>query len=249
MNSWRLLPPYDAGASAQAFRSLDAVFALKGEKIARDPLSEVLRVSVGEQRYYLKRYHGAGKNPLRLWFGRPRVQAEWENLLAFQRWGIATAPVVAHGLERRWGAFRRGALITAELPATSDLAQLAAAADPRLRNPRWLDSVVSQLARATRILHAHRFAHNDLKWRNVLVSDGEDPELFLIDCPSGSYWWGPLLRYRIIKDLACLDKVAKYQLSRSWRLRFYLRYREQRRLTAADKDIIRRILRFFDGRE
>jgi hypothetical protein len=41
-------------------------------------------------------------------------------------------------------------------------------------------------------------------------------------CPAGTFWWGPFLRYRIVKDLACLDKVAKYHLSRTQRLRFYL---------------------------
>ena len=76
-----------------------------------------------------------------------------------------------------------------------------------------------------------------------------DPKLFLIDCPTGSFWWGPLLRYRIIKDLACLDKVAKYKLSRSQRLRFYLRYRGRVSLNDSDKRRIRQIVRFFEGRE
>ena len=73
--------------------------------------------------------------------------------------------------------------------------------------------------------------------------------VYLIDCPAGSFWWGPMLRYRIIKDLACLDKVAKYQLTRSQRLRFYLQYRGRRRLSARDKRCIRRIVGFFEGRE
>jgi hypothetical protein len=35
----------------------------------------------------------------------------------------------------------------------------------------------------------------------------------LIDCPNGDFWRGFWLKYRITKDLACLDKVAKYHLS------------------------------------
>lgn len=244
--SWTLTaacPP----SAAQAFESLDAVFALTGERIARDPLSEVIRVEVDGLRYYVKRYHGAGKNPLRLWFGRPRVQAEWENLLAFQAWGIPTAQVVGYGLERRCGAFARGALITAELRGTADLAHLARTHDARLRDRRWVARVSAQVADATRRMHAQRFAHNDLKWRNLLVD--EDARLYLIDCPSGEFWFGPFLRYRIVKDLACLDKVAKYQLSRTQRLRFYLDYAQKPRLEAADKRRIRHILRFFEGRE
>ncbi len=93
------------------------------------------------------------------------------------------------------------------------------------------------------------FAHNDLKWRNLLVTHGERPQVYLIDCPSGGYWWQPFLSYRIVKDLACLDKVAKYHLTRTQRLRFYLDYAQHARLTAGDKKRVRRIVKFFEGRE
>ncbi len=46
-----------------------------------------------------------------------------------------------------------------------------------------------------------------------------------------------MLRYRITKDLACLDKVAKYHLSATQRLRFYLQYRQRTRLNASDKNV------------
>ena len=68
-------------------------------------------------------------------------------------------------------------------------------------------------------------------------------------CRSGDFWRGFWLKYRITKDLACLDKVAKYQLSATQRLRFYLQYRNRTRLNAADKKRIRHVVRFFEGRE
>lgn len=231
---------------ARAFADLDAVFALSGERITRDPLSEVIRVEIEGTRYYVKRYHGAGKG-LRRYIGRPRVKAEWQNLKRFAKWGIPTAPIAAHGLERRAGMFTRGALITRELENTADLADLATCNDPRLSDARWVDVVSRQLASATRALHDHHFTHNDLKWRNLLVDDQE--RLFFIDCPTGAFWWGPLLRRRITKDLACLDKVAKYKLTRSQRLRFYLQYRGRERLNDADKQRIRQIVGYFEGRE
>ena len=117
----------------------------------------------------------------------------------------------------------------------------------RLRDAGWVDGVSRQLARATRALHDHHFAHNDLKWRNLLVN--EQAELFLIDCPTGSFWWGPFLRYRVIKDLACLDKVASKVLTRSQRLRFFLQYRGRERLSSGDKRRVRQIVKFFEGRE
>ncbi|WP_287030825.1 lipopolysaccharide kinase InaA family protein [Pseudomonas sp. UBA6310] len=244
MAGWKLDSSH-AGLSAH-FGNLEAVFALEGERLTRDPLSEVIRVEVDGVRYYVKRYWGAGKG-VRRYLGRPRVKAEWQNLKHFARWGIPTATVVGWGLERSGGAFLRGALITRELPNTHDLAWLANNHDPRLRDRRWVDGVSRQLAAATRILHDHSFAHNDLKWRNLLVDDRG--ELFFIDCPGGTFWRGALLRRRIVKDLACLDKVAKYTLSRTQRLHFYLRYAGVTRLGASDKQRIRQVLTYFEGRE
>lgn len=244
MAGWMLDNEYQA-LSAD-FGSLEAVFALQGERLTKDPLSEVIRLERDGVRYYVKRYWGAGKG-LRRYLGRPRVKAEWQNLKNFAKWGVPTAAVVAYGLERQCGRFVRGALITRELAGTEDLALLAKRDDPRLRDSRWVDGVSRQLARATRVMHDHHFTHNDLKWRNLLVN--ERAELFFIDCPTGAFWWGPLLRYRMTKDLACLDKIAKYKLSRSQRLRFYLQYRGCTSLQGGDKAQIRQIVDFFEGRE
>lgn len=244
MAGWTLDPAY-ADLSAD-FGTLASVFALEGERLTQDLLSEVIRIERNGVRYYVKRYSGAGKG-LRRFVGRPRVKAEWQNLMLFRRWGIPTAPIVAYGLERRSGAFLRGAMITRELEQTEDLALLANTGDARLHDRRWVQDVSLQLARSTRAMHDRGFAHNDLKWRNLLV----DPQrrLYLIDCPTGAFWRGPFLQRRIVKDLACLDKVAKYQLTRTQRLRFYLQYSGQQKLDMRDKARVRAVLKFFEGRE
>ena len=255
MKRWWLNPDYANGEAERLFGTLDATFATKGEQVAKSPVSRVLRVTADGKRYYVKRYLGNGKNAVRRWFGLrglvapQRVVKEWKNLLLFRKWGIPTATLVGYGLERKYGSFVRGALITEEIPNTTDLERLATASDPCLRDRRWMAQVLRQVANITRTLHAAGFAHNDLKWRNLLVDGGGSPTVYLIDCPSGGMWWGVFLKYRIIKDLACLDKVAKYQLSRSQRLRFYLDYTGQRRLGVEDKQRIRKILAFFEGRE
>ncbi|MFK0087211.1 lipopolysaccharide kinase InaA family protein [Pseudomonas sp. NPDC090755] len=244
MAGWTLAPGYQALAAD--FGSLEAVFALKGERLTHDPLSEVIRVERDGVNYYVKRYIGAGKG-LRRYLGRPRIKAEWQNLKQFAKWDIPTAEVVAWGLERRGLAFGRGAMITRELPRTEDLSALAERKDPRLADRGWVDHISRQLARHTRMMHDHHFTHNDLKWRNLLVDDRA--MLFFIDCPTGDFWRSFMLRYRITKDLACLDKVAKYHLSATQRLRFYLQYRRRERLNASDKRRIRHIVTFFEGRE
>ncbi|UVJ44437.1 heptose kinase [Pseudomonas sp. LS1212] len=244
MAGWTLEPPY--AHLAADFGTLDAVFALQGERLTHDPLSEVIRVEREGVNYYVKRYTGAGKG-LRRYLGRPRVKSEWQNLKRFAKWGIPTAEVVAWGLERRGAAYARGAMITRELPCTEDLSALALRKDPLLANAAWVDRISRQLAHHTRAMHDHHFTHNDLKWRNLLVDDQDT--LYFIDCPNGAFWRGFLLRYRITKDLACLDKVAKYHLSATQRLRFYLQYRKRARLNASDKRRIRHIVTFFEGRE
>jgi len=244
MAGWNLDPHY--AQLAADFGSLDAVFALEGERITYDLMTELIRVERAGVRYYVKRYRHGGKG-LRPYLARPRVKAEWQNLRRFAKWGIPTLTIVAWGLERHAGAFVRGAVITRELVGTEDLAMMAYREDPRLRDAAWVRETSRKVAEITRHLHDHHFTHNDLKWRNLLV----DPagEVYLIDCPCGSFWWGPVLRYRITKDLACLDKVAKRVLSRTQRLRFYLQYRDRRRLNASDKRRIRQIVEFFEGRE
>jgi hypothetical protein len=244
MSGWTLEPAYSD--LAEDFGSLEAVFALQGEQVTLDPLSELVRVERNGVSYYVKRYVSAGKG-LRRYLGKPRVKAEWQNLKRFAKWGIPTAEVVAWGLERRGATYDRGAMITRELPHTEDLNALAERRDPKLADRAWVDHVSQQLAAYTRTMHDHRFTHNDLKWRNLLVDD--HAQLFLIDCPNGAFWRGFWLKYRITKDLACLDKVAKYHLSATQRLRFYLQYRQRTRLDAADKKRIRHVVRFFEGRE
>lgn len=245
MTGWTLKPDYQHLHAD--FGSLEQVFALEGERITRDSESELIRIEREGVVYYVKRYRSNGKH-WRNWLPHTRIRAEWENLQRFIQWGIPTAEVVAFGLEREsFGRFRRGAMITREIPGADDLATLARQGDPCLKDVRWIDEIGRQIADFARIMHQHGFVHNDLKWRNILI-DGQ-PRAYLIDCPTGGFWWGPFLQYRIIKDLACLDKVAKYQLSRTRRLRFYLNYVQRKRLTAADKKRIGKIIVFFAGRE
>ncbi|MDO8828024.1 lipopolysaccharide kinase InaA family protein [Methylophaga sp.] len=234
---WRLTPQFQHLDAL--FGSLDKIFALEGEVITHERISGVIRISHQGRRYYVKRYVSGGKG-LRRFLGKPRIQSEWENLLWFAQQGIATAPVVAYGMETQWGLFQRGAMITEEIPVSEDLASLARADDPRLSDAKWVNKISLQAAQMLQKMHKNGFVHNDFKWRNLLVDDQD--RLYVIDCPLGAFWRGALLRYRCIKDLAMLDRVAKYKLTRSQRLRFYLQYRGHQQLTDADKYQLQKLL-------
>jgi hypothetical protein len=67
---------------------------------------------------------------------------------------------------------------------------------------------------------------NSESYPNILVTqESEKPQIYLIDCPAGQRWIGALRHYRLLKDIACLDKLAKQQLRRTQRMRFFLDYR------------------------
>jgi tRNA A-37 threonylcarbamoyl transferase component Bud32 len=248
LKNWTVTPDYVGTAAGKQFRSLEAAFAASGEVVSRDSLCSVIRVKVDTKKFYLKRYVGNGRTLIRRWFGlrgllpRQRVTQEWENLLDFERRHIPAARVVAYGMERHFGRFVRGAVITEEIPDTIDLAKIASNADIRMQSSQWLSSVSRQVAEIARTMHDAGFSHNDLKWRNILVDRSNPPKVYLIDCPRGYYWWSLFLQHRIVKDLVELHESARDHLSRTKMLRFYLDYRGHARLTPADKAQIRRIL-------
>ncbi|WP_448218814.1 lipopolysaccharide kinase InaA family protein [Endozoicomonas sp. 2B-B] len=245
---WTISQDYQNSPAASAFSSLDKVFALSGQPITKDTLSNVRRVEVDNTGYYVKRYTRAGKG-LRRYIGRSRIKAEWENMLFFHEIGVPAAPVVAYGEEKKHGVMTRGALITREVENTWNLKMLVDQDLPQLYSRQWMGIVISQVAAATRKLHENNFIHTDLKWRNILVTKTENPVIALIDCPAGAQMSGWLQKRNIVKDLACLDKVAKEVLSQSQRLSFYKQYAGVNRLNKSDKKLITKILGFFEGRE
>ena len=170
-----------------AFASLDAIFALNGLLVSKAPISEVIRVELEGRAYYVKRYWRGGKG-LRRWMGTPRIVCEYSNLQLFQSWQIPTPTIVAWGAQYRWGIFRRGALVSLELADCNDMASLAFQDHPLLKDKHWLSQLAEKIATYTRILHQHRFTHNDLKWRNMLVNS--QGQVFFIDCPCGGFWSG-----------------------------------------------------------
>ncbi|MDZ4097213.1 MAG: lipopolysaccharide kinase InaA family protein [Methylophilaceae bacterium] len=236
--NWQLAPEFEN--LRHLFGNLEAISTLHGEHITGERISNVIRVEHEGIRYYVKRYYIAGKG-LRRFFGKPRIQSEWENLLWFSQHGIPTVPVVAYGMKKYMGIFQFGALITQEATDTKDLAEIAKNRDPRLADAKWVRHISQQVADAMRIMHKNSFIHNDFKWRNLLVN--RQNQLFLIDCPLGDFWRGKLFEHRVIKEFATLDRVARYTLSNTQRLRFYLQYAQKNKLDEGDKDFIRKLFK------
>lgn len=247
---WRLCEV--SAAESQAFISFSGTWDNPGAKRDGNRMSSLVTVNIGSQKYYVKKYEERGKF-LRRFMGRSRVRAEWENVQRLIQMGIPTVRLVAYGEETRFMGVRKGMLVTEEIVGVTDLAGLVERGATCFARSSWIDHVIDRLSGYVRAMHRQGFVHNDLKWRNILVDFGDDTEVYIIDCPAGRKLDGflltPLLRRGVIKDLACLDKVARQVLSRTQRLKFYLGYAGMHKLDFAHKKQIRKILAFFDGRE
>ena len=88
------------------------------------------------------------------------------------------------------------------------------------------DSIIDQLSHFTRAMHAQHFYHQDLKWRNILARiDGDQTELFWIDCPKGDFTRSTIHQSRrALKDCATLDKLGRLHCTKEERLRFVAGY-------------------------
>ena len=246
--TWTVTDPWRKTTAGEAFSSFEKVFALSGEPISKNKESVIFSIEIENQRYYIKQYHTT--KGIRSWFGLSRIRQEARNQLWFSRIGLPAARVVAFGEEHILSRTIRGALITESLDNAKDLAWTAINRPDLFNNRQWVVQVVDQVAEITRTIHQHNFCHNDLKWRNILVlQDVDRPRTYLIDCPVGQRFFGPFLENRIIKDIACLDKVGRQVLSRTKRLRFFKKYREHDKITVDDRKFIQKVLLYFKGRD
>lgn len=201
--------------------------------------AEVRQLSVDGRELFLKKYWS--DTPRQLWsgmlrgtfFGRSKVRREFENLQQLRAWGLdAPAPVV-YGEQRRAGWLVRSFLVSEAVPAAVPLDAVVTGQRPA--------GLLPALAAMLRRLHERGFAHGDLYWRNILLSGGSLDHFYLIDAHRGGRWRRePAGRAR---DLAALDGPAPWYFRRSERLRFFLAYRQHRRLTTEDKTLVREVLR------
>jgi len=242
---WNILPDYKNTKFAELLKHFDDAYSYKGNYIS----GRVYKININNKNYYLKKFVIRKKLWVRF-LSFSKILTEYNNLALFHKLGIPAAKVAAYGQETIAWVVQRGLLITEGLSDCYDLAEIADNTPHLLHDADWFKKISRQLAEATRKMHQHQFAHSDFKWRNIMVdTKAEFPQIYLIDCPAGMRWYRPFLEYRIIKDLACLDKRGKYELSKKQRLEFYKDYAQCQKLTAKDKKRIRKILQFFHNRE
>lgn len=174
---------------------------------------------------YVKIYANL-KYPLQRYLRQGRAQNEVRNLLFFDTLQIPSPAVLAWGERRsRIGRILQEYIITEAVPGTVQLDQFVKKHCPDPGQP-VRRKIAERLGQWTRVMHDHKFTHEDLKWRNILVRDKNgEPELFWIDCPKGGFSKsGPKLERKKLKDCATLDKLAHIQCSKEEREAFVKAY-------------------------
>jgi tRNA A-37 threonylcarbamoyl transferase component Bud32 len=243
--TWRLAPKV-SDVERRAFANAEQTFKHRGGLINDSKTNFTQRVEVDGRFYYVKRYLRPGKY-LRRYFGWSRVSKEWRNAGWFSKNQISTPRQIAMGEGNRWFGRYWGVIVSEEASQTIDLRNIYQSHPELLGNRCWRIGMLHALAKVVGLMHGKRFIHNDLQWRNLLVSISAPTRIYMIDCPAGRSIYLLGNRRGVVRDLAFLDKMASVALSNTDRLRFYLKYRRIDRLRGRDKKEIGRILSFLEN--
>lgn len=178
-------------------------------------------------------------------FGRSMVRSEYENLEKLAGCGLRVPQLVAYGDHRFAGGVIHAFIITEEIPQAMGIDYLV---------NEWFDKqteeirkqkkseLIHEVALAVKKMHDHGFEHHDLFLRNMMISNKDMSQLYIMDAPRGYFWPAFIMRRRRVFDLATLDSAATQGFTRSQRLRFLHLYLGCNRLTKKDKKLVRKVL-------
>ena len=246
---------YEATLGKLGLTSIDAVFSFNaGKNLSKDnlaPFRSRLQFEIDKPSniFFLKRYD------------RPPITAQVKNWLSHRKRksysgfeveatrelaaeGIKTPKIICYG--EQWGLLfeKRSFIATEKIPNAEALERRL---PPYFEGPATRDNLrlrrdfIARLASFVKRFHQTKYRHRDLYFSHIYY--GSDGSFYLIDLARA---FKPMLsreRFRV-KDIAQLHYSApgKY-FSRTDRLRFYLRYAGQNKLTAKDKAFIRKVIR------
>lgn len=237
-----------AAFAAAGLERLDDLFGLSGgqrlDKASLPSWRERLRFELpGVGPLYLKRYAGppVGVQLRRILSGQARqstARIEWLRMQWLAKAGIEAVQPVALGEEMTGPWERRSAVVTAAVPGES--LESHGRRFPRRASRELIRSLASFVAR----FHQAGFIHRDLYLSHIFceTSDGR-PRFCLIDLTRvcrPRWRWG---RW-IVKELASLNySTPLVAATATDRLRFLRDYLGARRLSPAQRRLVRRVVR------
>ena len=235
--NWPLVPEADR----DLFESATSLLAAPKQQVTLDRRSGVSRLSAGAV-YYVKTFPARGSR-LKHAFGISRFQRELRNLDLFNKLGLNTPALVAHGQWSRPGLWQGAVLVTREVTGAKDLETIAEEGSLYRDGVAGVRAILDELALATRAMHETGFHHRDLKLRNILLRQAASrPELYFFDCPSGyrppAFMW----RRCVVRDLAHLERGLRGYLRAVDMLYLFKRYRNCETLSREDKALASDVL-------
>ena len=196
-----------------------------GTCVSESEITNCFRIELGDgHSVFFKRYTYPQKKQSRYWMRASKAQVEMFGYQQLRKLEIPTLKVIAFGESRSFGRLKAAYIITEGIDGSMDLQQFAREVWLKLAKPersqiylKLRTQLFEQLNRA----HQAKFFHQDLHWRNILVSQNEgEYKTTWIDCPRAAYRNLPInAKHGQMVDLSCLGRRSLDYLSRSERYR------------------------------
>ena len=169
---------------------------------------------------------------------------EFESANELSEAGISTPKIISYGQQRGRLFEKRSFVITEKI---SNAESLERKLPDCFNGPATVENLelrrtfIAQLADFVKKFHQKKFRHRDLYFSHIFHSD--DSEFYLIDLARVFKPFFSQQRFRI-KDIAQIHYSAPAKhFSNSDRLRFYLRYTGDKKLTTKDKIFIHQVIK------
>jgi hypothetical protein len=170
----------------------------------------------------------------------PTFTRELSRILGFELARIPALELVYFG-QREFGDDIQSILVTRELAGFKPLDSSAFMPLRKLAKPSR-QALIEEAAAVVRHMHNYRYQHNCLYPKHIFVKFTErgTAEVRLIDLEKVK--WRPAKRFAMLRDLGTLHRHAEGWTATD-KLRFFLAYRQETRLSSSSKRVLRKILR------
>lgn len=195
-------------------------------------------IDAGKQDVFIKRQENHFYRSLKHCLtNRPTFEREYNNIIQFAKLGIPTLDVIYFSSKKVNGN-HQCILVTRKLDGYQSLERLSL----QLIEKQNRRSILHSIAETMRNMHAHGYQHGNLYPKHVFVKmhTSKAAETCFIDLEKTRKRWSK--KAASLKDVGIFHRHLN-DVSRTDRLRFFLAYRQEKKLSEASKKMLKTILR------
>lgn len=211
----------------------DQLMALRGESFRAQKGRLTQRVIIGAKTYFIKQHTGVGwseilKNLLQLRLPVLGAKNEWRALQKMQEIGVPGPKVYGYGERGCNPAARQSFVLMEAVQPTISLEDLGKEWATKPPTFQYKQTLLSEVARLSRLLHTNGINHRDFYLCHFLLStSAATPTLYLIDLHRAAIRHSVPERW-LVKDLAGLYfSSMDVGLTKRDKLRFIKHYRQK----------------------